>query len=116
MNFDAAIVAHSEWKRKLKSYLLNPDESLKSGEVAAHNKCPLGQWIEGEGRKQHGSMPEFAKLKTVHAHFHQTAGELVRKADSGQKVESEVALGSDSEFCKATTSVISAIAELRKKV
>jgi len=115
MNSDAAIVAHSEWKRKLKSYLSRPDQSLQAAEVGANDRCQLGQWMGGEGSKQYRTWPEFKKLITEHSHFHQTAAELVRRANNGEKVESELALGANSEFSKATSNVISAIAELRKK-
>jgi methyl-accepting chemotaxis protein len=114
VNFDEAITAHSAWKTKLSAYLAKPDHSLKVTDVAADDKCKLGQWIKGEGHK-HSSLPEFSKLVTEHTRFHKAAGEVIRKADSGQKVTDEVALGAKSEFSSASSSVVSAIMYLKAK-
>lgn len=85
MNFDDAITAHTQWKMKLSSYLSHPDDSLDVASVSADNKCLLGQWIGGEGAK-YSSLPEFAKLRTEHTHFHKAVGDVVRKAAMGQNV------------------------------
>jgi hypothetical protein len=38
MNFDEALVAHSNWKRRPRSYIAKPDQSLKVGEVGANRR------------------------------------------------------------------------------
>ena len=58
MNFDQAISLHSDWKRKLSSYVQKPDGSLKWADIAPDNKCDLGKWIAGEGAK-FSSLKEF---------------------------------------------------------
>ena len=113
MDFDAALLAHSAWKRKLKAYLEKPDRSLQASEVALDNKCKLGEWITGEGRK-HAASPLFKTLTAEHARFHKAAAELVRRANLGENVDEEVALGASSEFAKATAAVVGAIAEMKK--
>lgn len=115
MNFDEAIRAHSDWKMKLGTYLRNPDGSLKSAEISPDNKCPLGQWIYGEGAK-FSTLPEYEILRTEHAKFHKEAAQVVTKADSGQNVTEEVALGANSGFAKASSSVVSAIMKMKTKV
>lgn len=72
MDFDQAIAAHSGWKRKLTTYLKNPDKSLKHLDIAQANKCDLGQWLDGEGKK-FADRPEFVKRKTDHMRFHKVA-------------------------------------------
>src|SRR5579864_7349373 len=99
MDFDQAIAAHGAWKLKLRDYLSKPNGSLKVAEISLDNKCPLGQWIYSEGSR-YSKLPEYSTLKTEHAHFHKAAAEVVRKADSGQSVTEEMALGSSSEFAK----------------
>jgi len=113
MDFDAALLAHTAWKRKLKVYLEKPDHSLQAPEVAVDNKCKLGEWIHGEGRK-YAASPVFKTLTAEHARFHKAAAELVRRANSGENVDAEVALCASSEFAKATTSVVNALVELKK--
>lgn len=56
MNFDQAIAAHGAWKQKLSDYLVKRDGSLKALDVSLDNKCPLGQWIHGEGA-QYSKLP-----------------------------------------------------------
>ncbi len=115
MDFDAAIVAHSDWKRKLKAYLQKPDHSLQPTELALTTKCKLGEWATGEGRK-YASSPFFQTLTAEHSRFHKAAAELVRKANLGESVNAETALGATSEFAKASTSVVNAIVEMKKHV
>jgi len=114
MDFDGALLAHGAWKRKLKAYLEKPDCSLKAAEVAVDNKCELGAWIAGEGRK-YAAFPTFKTLTAEHARFHKAAAALVERANHGENVDAEVALGASSEFAKATSAVVSAIVEMKKK-
>jgi methyl-accepting chemotaxis protein len=114
MNLEDAVIAHSEWKRTLTSYISKPDHSLKVSEVAADDKCKLGQWIAGEGRK-YASLPEFAKLRAEHTRFHRAAADVVRRAVAGQPVSSEVAVGAGSEFGKASAGIVLAIMDMKKK-
>jgi hypothetical protein len=115
MDFDEAIAAHSAWKQKLKAYLAKPDHHLKVEEVGADDKCELGRWIKSEYQK-HSDIREFATLRTDHARFHQAAADVVKRADSGQKVTEEVALGARSEFATASSAVITDLMALKKKL
>ncbi len=115
MDFDQAIKAHSEWKMKLSNYLRKPDKSLDPAVVCLDNKCPLGVWIHGEGSK-HSAVPEYGTLKSEHATFHKSAAEIIKKADAGQNVSEDVALGSASPFAKSSTAVITAIMTMKRKV
>jgi len=114
MDFDEAIRAHSAWKTKLSGYLKNPDGSLKPADIQPDNKCPLGQWIYGEGCK-HSAIPEYGTLKTEHARFHKAAAEVVKKADSGQSTAEDTAIGSKSEFGVASSAVVTAIMVIKRK-
>jgi hypothetical protein len=67
MDFDQAVVAHIAWKQKLTTYLEKRDGSLNAREAVLDNKCPLGQWIHGEGSSKCSKFPEFSTLKTEHA-------------------------------------------------
>ncbi|HEX9110728.1 MAG TPA: CZB domain-containing protein [Terriglobales bacterium] len=115
MDFDEAIFAHSDWKRKLRLYLSKVDHSLTVADVAAaDDRCKLGEWIAGEGRK-YSALPEFATLSTQHTRFHKAAADIVEKADRGQDVSGELVPASNSEFSRASTSVVRAIIEMKKR-
>ncbi|HEX7673533.1 MAG TPA: CZB domain-containing protein [Bdellovibrio sp.] len=114
MDFDEAIRAHSSWKMKLSAYLRKPDGSLKPDEIQQDHKCDLGKWIHGEGSK-FSSLPEFKTLKVEHAKFHKCAADVVRKADKGESVSDETALGAKSEFSNASSAVVTAIMSMKRK-
>ncbi len=61
----------------------------------------------GEGRCFAGA-PDYARLMAEHARFHRAAAILIRRADSGQQVAEDVALGGQSEFAQASGAVITA--------
>lgn len=114
MDFDHAIKAHSDWKRKLSLYIRQPDKSIKADEVAQDNKCDLGKWIL-QSASQFSNNQDYKALKEAHTRFHKAAAEVVRKADAGQAVSEEIQLGGASEFSKASTAVVSAIMAMKKK-
>ncbi len=114
MNFDDASMAHFEWKAKLRTYLGRPDGSLKAASIEPDNQCALGKWIQAEGAKHIGD-PVFGELRQAHATFHQSAAALVRRADAGEKVNAEVALGARSPFNELSERVVALIAEMKKK-
>lgn len=114
MDFDEAIKAHAAWKLKLSTYLKKPDGSLKPVDVEVDNKCNLGQWIYGEGSKL-SNFSEYATLKNEHNKFHKAAAEVIRKADRGESITDEIALGSKSAFGSASSAVVSAIMSMRMK-
>jgi methyl-accepting chemotaxis protein len=114
MDFDQAITAHVGWKTKLSHYLARPDGSLKAADVAGDHNCDLGKWIYGEGAK-FSSLPEFSKLKQEHAHFHQSAAAVIAKADRGEQVSDEVALGGKSQFALSSNAVVTALMDMKHK-
>jgi len=105
MNFDDAVKAHVTWKSKLQAYIAKPDKSLDPAKAAKDDQCDLGKWIRGEGAR-FANHDSFKKLVAEHAKFHRAAGDVIRRADSGQKVSEEVALGGKSEFSVASQHVV----------
>ena len=114
MNFDKAIVAHSAWKAKLKAYLAKPDGSISYSDVQSDQKCELGQWIYGEGKKFSKS-PAYATLKEQHAKFHACTAAVIQKVDKKLPISEENALGMKSEFFTFSMAVVNAIANMKKE-
>jgi len=115
MDFDSAIRAHIDWKAKLSAYLNNVDKSLDAAVVARDDKCPLGQWIHGEGGRNVSSAA-FATLRTQHAAFHRAAADVVRRANTGQNVKEDIAIGASSPFGTASMDVIMSIKKMKKEL
>ena len=114
MDFNAAIAAHSAWKRKLAQYVAKPDKSIDPAQLEKDDRCELGRWIYGEGRK-HASDPTFKELTKEHADFHRAAADVVRRANAGNSVSEEVVLGARSAYARATTAVVQALMALKQK-
>ena len=115
MDFLGAIKVHSDWKQKLAEYIVRPDGHLKPTDVGLDHKCSLGEWIHGDGAA-YSKFPEFSILKTEHTRFHKAAADVVSKANSGQRVSEETALGGKSEFGAASGACVMAIMRIRSKV
>lgn len=114
MDFDKAIDVHVQWKDKLAAYIANPDRSLKSATVELDDRCELGKWLHGEGRKN-CKLPEFEKVVSDHARFHKAAGDIIRKADSRQLTKGEVALGAKSEYATISNAVVGSLLRLKRQ-
>jgi len=112
MDFDQAIAAHAAWKEKLRDYLRKRDGSFKPAEIGMDTKCPLGQWIHGEGSK-YVELPEYSTLRLEDARFHKAAAEVVRRAHSGESASADIALGAKSESSNAAAAVVTAIMAMK---
>jgi hypothetical protein len=113
MDFQRAIEAHVNWKAELNRYIAKPDHSLNAETVSGDANCDLGKWLKGEGQK-FAATAEFKAVVPAHARFHQAAGEIVRKADAGQRMSEEVALGAKSDYALSSNAVVSALMKLKK--
>jgi hypothetical protein len=115
MDFDHAVAIHSKWKLKMRRSLAKHDGSLSPAEVSLDQECVLGQWIYGEGAS-YASLPEYTRLKYEHARFHLVAAGLVKKANSGESIDAEMAPCSNSEFSTSSSAVVIAIMAMKKRL
>jgi hypothetical protein len=114
MDIRNAIDAHVELRNRLAAYLAHPDQSLDAAAVAIDDQCLLGRWLRGEGVAESG-WAGYAQLVRDHARFHQEAAKLVRRANAGEHITEEVALGSKSEYTKASNAVTTALLLIKCK-
>lgn len=84
-DIDAAIASHEEWKLRLEKLLAGQsEENLDSEQVRQYEHCPLGQWLQGEGRDRLGHYPAFEMLVQRHAYFHGQAASVVALSQAGE--------------------------------
>lgn len=114
MDFDAAIVAHSKWKDRIRKSLAG-GERLDPKMVGLDNQCDLGKWIESAGLSERG-LPEFSKLREVHTRFHKVAAETITKAAGVSKEEGDKLVTGASTYGVASSECIRAIGALRDRV
>ena len=113
MDLNQAIDAHVSWKTKLATYLLHPNGTINGSKLALDDQCELGKWIHGDGGRL-SNEPNFVHLAAAHARFHKEAAEIVRKADAGQQVMAEAALGAKSEYARASNEVVMLLMKLKR--
>lgn len=116
MNFDDAIKAHVMWKIKLITYITKPDKSLNAVEVSSDNRCDLGKWLHSPEAARFNSLPEFSLLKKAHADFHKEAGSIILRADKGESLVAETALGAKSNYANTSSEVVKHCMTLKNKM
>jgi hypothetical protein len=85
LNMRQAIDAHINWKVRLENALAGDgSESLQVGQVAADDRCILGQWLHSEAKRRFGATSEFQDLVKSHADFHLLAGDILCDAHDGR--------------------------------
>jgi hypothetical protein len=115
MDFDDAIKAHELWKMKLACYVARPDESLDPATVADDGLCELGRWIR-ERRPTHAHVPAFVVLDDCHAKFHEAAAEIVARADAGEDVTEEIAIGARSDYAWLSAEVTHILVVMKRRL
>lgn len=116
-DFNSAIQAHIDWKMKLTNYIAKPDGTLDSKVVCKDNNCALGKWIHGAGSEHRDSNPTvFDSLKSSHAEFHRTAGEVVELANAGRKKEALVLVSPTGQYGAVSKRTVGLIEKLRDHV
>lgn len=68
-------MSHYMWRERLyMAALRNSAEGLEN--ISNENICALGKWLEGPGREDFGSMPEFSRLNNLHVELHKVGGSV----------------------------------------
>jgi hypothetical protein len=113
MDLDNAVAAHAQWKTKFRA-AITAKAAMDVTTIGKDNCCELGQWLYADGRKQHGTKPEFTALVEKHKGFHVEAGKVATLINAGKYAEAEAALGGSTTFGAASTETGVAIGRLKK--
>ncbi|MGK2855872.1 MAG: CZB domain-containing protein [Thermoanaerobaculia bacterium] len=113
MDFDDVIEAHVEWKMRLRILLESGvPEGMRPEEFAADDRCELGVWLRGEGRR-FAEVPVFAALDRSHREFHQVAAKVIRQVADGERLEADATL--TGEYARHSVNLVGALMELRRR-
>lgn len=115
IDIDDAIKSHMSWRNTLLNQFSNPDKELSYEFVSSDCNCAVGKWLLRIGPR-FSSNSNFQDLKRVHAQFHKCAGEIVRMAQNGDEVTSELILGSGTEFDRLSHDVVSSLKSFRSHI
>lgn len=94
LNIEVSIAAHENWLTRLETYLAGRShEELEPAQIACDDKCELGHWIYGDGKKYLGEFAAFQDLQATHKMFHFKASSIVslHQANRTQEAEKELA-------------------------
>ena len=114
MDFKEAIQSHLEWIWRLKDFIRGR-ELLDPDSVAQHDRCPLGEWIDGAGM-QYRHLDDYVNLKELHAEFHRRAARIVRIAASGDTTTAAKRLEFGGEFRNVSSQLVDILHRLGKKI
>ena len=115
LDIDAAIFAHENWKVRLDTYLAGRStEDLRPEVICCDDRCDLGRWIHGTGRKRLGSYPGFTALTEHHRMFHYAASNVVSLAQAGKSAEAERML--TGLYAQKSSAVLGALRELQAMI
>ena len=112
LDFDGVIQAHMQWKHKLRKFINGEGDPLDPAVVERDDKCALGCWIHGAGRR-FAQDAGFASLTDKHARFHRSAADIVRKTKAGDWNGANDTLL--NEFSALSEGTVQAIRQLRER-
>jgi methyl-accepting chemotaxis protein len=112
-DFDKAGQAHVDWKHRLRAFIEGRGEALDAAVVSCDDRCALGQWIYGPG-KRFDPYREHESLRAAHAQFHQCAGQVARLAQANRKEDARALL--EAEFEERSKQTILELYAMRSAV
>ena len=97
-----AIMAHGQWKQKLRSAIDSGASDSSPEKVCKDNNCSFGKWLHGRIDPSEKASPHYAKAVKLHAEFHVAAAEVLKLALSGRVVEANQGVALTSKFAKVS--------------
>ena len=88
--------------------------SLDADSICRDDRCPLGQWLHGDGGRRWGVNPGFVALLDKHAEFHSVAGQVARQITAGALDSAERLIGSGSKFAQVSTEVCTLLTRAKR--
>jgi methyl-accepting chemotaxis protein len=102
---EAMLIAHSDWKRRLRDAVSRGFCELDSDEVGRDDLCELGRWL-------HSLPPEYGTdswcedVVEAHARFHREAALVVNLIETGRTDEARAAMDSETEFARTSEELV----------
>lgn len=114
MNVQQALMQHGEWKIRFRSAIVER-KSLDEETACSDRRCELGSWLHGEAREHFGHLESYQDCRAKHAAFHEEAGKVVQKINTGNYQEAEALLGLSGPFSVISGSLAIALIKLKKE-
>ncbi|MFN4022866.1 MAG: CZB domain-containing protein [Hydrogenophilus thermoluteolus] len=112
LDFDKWRNAHRVWRQRLQRVMKGEEPAPDPALVEVDNRCELGQWIHGPGKRFYGDLPVFQELIAEHAAFHRAAAQILRHWQEGDMRAARRLLNGEYEM--RSMRVISDLTELER--
>lgn len=112
MDLESSIGKHAEWKVKFRA-AIGKKSHMDIALVSNIHQCEIRCWMDHEGKKQNGHLPEFAQLVDVHKQFHVAATKIANLLNTGNYAEAENLLNGP-KYTGVSKQIASAIMKLKK--
>ncbi len=83
------LAEHQAWRHHLERMLRGEVSELRQEDILLHEHCSLGQWLENEGKKHFGHLPEYTAACKAHKYFHICLEEVLTLHENGDYLEAE---------------------------
>jgi hypothetical protein len=107
--------AHARCKARLADRLCDPQPGSDLREFGPDPDCAISRFI-CDGEKTLGCSPEVCLLKAAHTTVHSVAIGLAQRRAMGQVIDVDFEFGTHSNLGAASSSLISAVWRLEKKL
>lgn len=86
LDFQGAIEVHMRWKARFKAVIDGTsDEKVEVDVIRADDRCALGLWLYGEGKRRFDMRSEYLDVLMWHAEFHRQAAGILEATLAGDK-------------------------------
>jgi hypothetical protein len=102
-----ALTAHELWRSHLASAVLTGRSKLSPAEARRVDLCDFGRWLARAGDLP--EVPQVARLRQLHATFHEQAAAVLELATTGKRERALKAIGADSPFDQAANALTAAL-------
>ena len=103
-----AIGAHGMWKMRLRTAISSGSSDIDVAQASHHAMCTLGKWLEGPeiDATMRASTP-YRVVHRLHAEFHRQAGDVLKAALAGNRLEAERLMA--GPFAQASETLVRAL-------
>lgn len=114
LDVQAAMAAHERWKIHFEGYLKGyHDEAPLPEQIVFDDRCDLGLWLHGDGRRHLGHLAVFRRLCEDHRTFHHVSANLLSMHLAG-RFEPARRLR-DGDYRTLSRRVMAALEDLRQQ-
>jgi hypothetical protein len=109
----AAVLAHSEWKQRLRLAISTGKSDFRVEVVHQDNQCGFGKWLYAEGATSFPSATAYEDVRRLHREFHEEAARVLSHAITGKPAEASRAMELGSPFSKVSAQLVTALTRAR---